>query len=48
MREFQQPGSYSVVWEGTDEKGNQVASGLYLCRLEAGTFTQVRKMLFTR
>ncbi|OGG55213.1 MAG: hypothetical protein A3F84_08320 [Candidatus Handelsmanbacteria bacterium RIFCSPLOWO2_12_FULL_64_10] len=44
----QGPGYHAVVWDGRDEVGRQVASGLYLYRLQAGTFVQVRKMLFAK
>lgn len=29
----QAPGAYTVQWDGTDEHGKSVASGVYLCRL---------------
>ena len=41
-------GSYSVVWDGTDDAGRDVASGVYLCRMTAGEYRSVRKMLLTR
>jgi hypothetical protein len=34
-----EPGVYSVQWSGKD-----VPSGMYFCRMEAGSFTQVVKM----
>ena len=44
----QAPGYQSVVWDGTDGDGNPVASGVYLYRLEAGGFTQARKMVLLK
>ena len=41
-------GRYSVVWDGTDDAGRDVASGVYLCRMEAGEYSAVRKMLLVR
>ncbi|MBD3258614.1 T9SS type A sorting domain-containing protein, partial [candidate division GN15 bacterium] len=41
-------GRHSVVWEGTDEYGQAVASGVYLYRLEAGVSIQTRKMLLLK
>ncbi len=41
-------GAYSVVWSGRDATGAQVASGLYLYRLQAGEFVSVRKMMFMK
>jgi len=41
-------GSYSVVWDGTDDAGRDVASGVYLCRMKAGEFVSTRKLLLIR
>ena len=41
-------GSYFVTWDGTDDTGQGVASGVYLCRMEAGKFSAVRKLLLVR
>ncbi len=43
--EIQATGAYQVPWDGRDHSGAHVANGLYLCRLQAGTVTQVRKMM---
>ena len=48
VRETQQPGFYSVVWDGTEASGHQVASGLYLYRLKAGEKVAVQKMIFAK
>jgi hypothetical protein len=37
-------GDHEVTWTGRDAAGNPVASGQYLYRLEAGPYSQVRKM----
>ena len=37
-------GSYSMNWDGTTEAGYQVSSGVYFYSLEAGDFSQIRKM----
>lgn len=39
------PGRYTVSWNGTDNEGKRVASGVYFCRLAAGEFTESRKMM---
>jgi hypothetical protein len=44
----QAAGHYWVEWDGSDHKGKQVVSGVYLYRLKAGTFIQTRKMLLLR
>ena len=46
VNEFQQPGNYHALWDGADDRGLRVASGVYLYRFEAGDFVQVKKMLF--
>lgn len=38
-------GSYEVRWDGTDDFGNQVSSGIYVYRLNAGEFTNSKKMV---
>ena len=41
-------GEHSVVWDGTDSNGNQISSGIYFYRLEAGDFQKVRKMILLK
>ena len=41
-------GHHSIVWDGTDARGNQVASGIYFYRLRAGIVNQTRKMVLLR
>ena len=33
-----------LTWDGSDDRGRQVSSGFYFYRLEAGTFSQVRRL----
>jgi len=42
------PGTYEVIWDGKDENGNQVVSGVYFYKLQSGNFTQTRKMVLIR
>ncbi|MFQ6113614.1 MAG: FlgD immunoglobulin-like domain containing protein [bacterium] len=42
------PGSYSVRWDATDKKENVVSSGVYFYQIQAGTFSQVKKMILLR
>jgi uncharacterized repeat protein (TIGR01451 family) len=42
------PGWYSVDWDGRDQHGNQVASGVYLSRMQAGSFSQTRKLVLLK
>ena len=41
-------GYYSVRWDGRDEAGMEVGSGLYLCRMTAGSFCKVQKMVLLK
>ncbi len=43
--EYQEPGYRTVIWDGKDERGREVASGIYFYRLKAGDYDQVRKMV---
>ena len=44
----QEAGVYSVQWDGHDAVGRQVATGLYLYRLQAGQNVAIRKMVFAK
>ena len=41
-------GHWSIVWEGEDDKGTKVASGVYFYRLIASQYTQTRKMVIIK
>ncbi len=45
---FYEAGSYTVTWDGTDEAGHSLSSGVYLYRLEAGDLEQTRKMMLLK
>ena len=44
VSEKQAAGEYTVVWDGKDDFGQNVTSGLYFCKLTSGPFTKIRKM----
>ena len=47
--EWQVAGEHEVVWDGNDERGTSVASGVYHCRLEIDAApVQVRRMSLVR
>ncbi len=39
-------GHHNVTWDATDQMGRTVSSGVYLYRLEAGSFIETKRMLF--
>lgn len=41
-------GSYRVCWNGKDDGGEPVASGVYIYRIQAGDFAHSRRMLLLR
>jgi hypothetical protein len=41
-------GVYGTQWDGKDDAGTQVSSGLYFCRLEVGREVVTRKLTFLR
>jgi len=41
-------GAHRVKWDGRDDLGREVASGVYVCRLKAGVFEKSSKMLLIR
>ncbi len=38
------PGLHSIIWDGRNDNGNSVSSGLYLYQIQSGKFSQVKKM----
>jgi pectate lyase len=44
----QGPGSYSLAWDGRDERGERVASGVYFLRVVAGDEPRVHKVFVIR
>lgn len=45
--EMQEPGIYTVHFSATGRRSS-IASGVYFCRLQAGTFTSTKKMLLVK
>ncbi len=41
-------GRHSTLWDGRDAGGKLVASGVYYCRIAAGSFSATRKMIMLR
>jgi hypothetical protein len=45
---YQSKGRHSILWNGTNDDGQNVSSGVYLYRLTAGGVSQTQKMLLVR
>ena len=48
VSESQPAGSYEIQWNGTGQSGKNVASGVYLYRLETAGFSATRKLVLMR
>ena len=42
------PGRYSLNWSGTDDRGRELARGVYFCRLSAGDYRLTEKVVLQR
>jgi len=41
-------GSHSAIWDGKDVLGNTVTSGIYLCRIQAGSHNRTMRILLIK
>jgi hypothetical protein len=48
VNEYQSAGYKSVRWDGKDNLGREVTSGIYFDRIKAGDFVQAKKMVLIR
>ena len=46
--DYMHAGGHDVTWYGKDDRGNQVASGVYFYKLTSGTMTKTLKMMLVR
>lgn len=46
--EYLPPGRYETTWDGDDATGQPAASGMYFYRLNAGNYSETRKMLLMK
>jgi len=44
----QNPGTYSVTWNGKNSNGENIGSGIYFYELNAGSFKSVKKMIMLK
>jgi len=45
---YQEAGSHEVVWDGKDNGGSSVASGIYFYRIKTNEFSDTKKMLLLK
>ncbi|MGE5499605.1 MAG: multicopper oxidase domain-containing protein, partial [Syntrophothermus sp.] len=48
VNEVKEAGIHSIHWNGTDSFGLRVPSGIYLCTMRAGGFTETKKMVMIK
>jgi hypothetical protein len=48
VREKQESGYYSIIWDGKDNAGFSVSAGTYVYRIKAGNYLQSKKMTLLR
>lgn len=41
-------GQYAVTWDGRDDAGKSIVTGIYICHFKAGEFTATRKLILVR
>jgi hypothetical protein len=41
-------GAYSINWNGTDDRGRELARGVYFCRFTAGDYRATEKLVLQR
>ena len=48
VNEQRNAGSFTATWDGTDALGRRAASGIYLYRIQAGSFLATKRMLLLK
>ena len=48
VNEIQSPGRKSIMWEGLDDRGQPVSSGIYFCKISCNNLTKTERMALLR
>ncbi|UCE18842.1 MAG: T9SS type A sorting domain-containing protein, partial [Gemmatimonadota bacterium] len=48
VNEEKEPGYYTLTWDGRNEEGNEVPSGVYFYSMEAGDFQATKRMVLMK
>ncbi|MBA7522125.1 hypothetical protein ES705_14239 [subsurface metagenome] len=48
VNEKQAIGQKTVIWDGRDNQGRTIGSGIYFCRLQAGAYEQSKKLVWLK
>ena len=48
LDEEMMPGDYQAIWDGKDDNGQRVSSGIYFYRFKAGNSSETRKMIMLK
>jgi PKD repeat protein len=48
VNDFKEAGNHTIMWDGTNEEGTQVASAVYFYRIQAGDFKATKKMVLMK
>jgi hypothetical protein len=46
--ESKSAGIWRTIWNGNNDRGEKVTSGIYFCRMEVGKFQAIRQMLYLK
>lgn len=48
INDYQNAGIHNIVWNGKNNSGQQVVSGIYFYNMQAGNFSQTKKMILLK
>jgi len=48
VNDYRESGTHTVVWDGRDNSGVNVGSGVYFYQMRVGDFSETRRMLLMK